>query len=307
MLTHPGHHIGDSWFFVHNQTAHCFYLCCPDLVKRHSAWNIGHATSRDLVDWQIHDLALLKGAPGEWDGVCPATGSVIEQNGRFWMAYTGNHAGPNPSVGLAVSDDLFSWQKCEWNPVTRPDARFYELRGSGARDMEHWRDPYLFRHDGWIYHCVCASRRDGARDERGTVGLARTRDWREWQVLPPPDVQGVAQELEVPQIRQVGEQWYLLFCTHPHLWSAAWRAQHREPTARSSNFAMVAPSPFGPFKLKNPAPIVPFDHPAQPYAAQIVEWRGKHYLLGTLWRDGEADAICDPIEVAFTSDGIAMI
>ena len=259
------------------------------------------------MNWQIHDLALFKGVSGAWDGICPATGSVIEQGGRFWMAYTGNHAGPDPSVGLAVSHDLFRWRKCEWNPATRPDARFYELRGSGARALEHWRDPHLFRHDGWIYHCVCASRNVGQSDERGTIGLARTRDWRVWEVLPPPDVQPVAQELEVPQLREMDGRWYLLFCTHPQLWSASWRRKHPDETAQSGNYAMVSSSPFGPFELRDPRPIVPFDFPFQPYAAQIVEWRGKHYLLGTLWLDGEVDAICDPIAVAFGPNGIRMI
>ena len=64
MLIHPGYHIGDSWYTIADDTIHCYYLTCPDSIERHTAWDIGHATSRNLVDWDIQPLALRKGPPG---------------------------------------------------------------------------------------------------------------------------------------------------------------------------------------------------------------------------------------------------
>src|SRR5512139_362929 len=107
MLKHPGNHLGDSWYFIEGDVAHCFYLTCPEGVERHTAWDIGHATSTNLVDWKIVDIILRRGAPGSYDGRCAATGSVIKAYGRYWLAYTGNWNGPKPCVAIAVSDNLY--------------------------------------------------------------------------------------------------------------------------------------------------------------------------------------------------------
>src|SRR5688572_29092993 len=101
MLIHPDNHLGDTWYHVENGTVHCFYLTCPEHVQRHTAWDIGHATSTNLVDWTIHDLILRKGTPDAYDGGCLATGSVIRFKGRYWLAYTATWNGPQPAVALA--------------------------------------------------------------------------------------------------------------------------------------------------------------------------------------------------------------
>ena len=305
MLVHPGHQIGDPWFFVAGDVAHCFYLVCPLDAPALDAKEIGHATSTDLVNWQVHDLALRRGAPGSYDGVGLATGSVVREGDTFWMSYTGNHAGPNPCAALAYSDDLFEWHKALWNPITRLDEKFYQRIGSGPRAIEHWRDPFLFRHDDWIYHAICANHKGGPPDARGTVGLARSRDWHNWETLSPIQVQPVASELEVPQIREVNGLWYLIFCLAPNWWSDDWRLQHPAETARWSTYAMVGSSPFGPFAMRDARPIVPPDYPVQPYAGQIVEWQGRHYLLGKIKvPDNNGNAVCGPIEVAFAENGV---
>ena len=37
MLIHPGNYIGDTWYYVDNDTIHCFYLTCPDAIERHTS------------------------------------------------------------------------------------------------------------------------------------------------------------------------------------------------------------------------------------------------------------------------------
>ena len=305
MLFHPGHQIGDPWFFIEGDVAHCFYLVCPLDASALDSKEIGHATSTDLVNWHIHPLALRRGAPDSYDGASLATGSVIRAQGKYWMSYTGNHAGPDPCAALATSDDLFAWHKAAWNPITRLDERFYQRTGNAPRAIEHWRDPFLFEHDDYFYQAICANRADGPTDARGTVGLARSRDLRVWETLPPLEVQPVASELEVPQIRQVNGLYYLIFCLAPAWWSAPWRARHPDKITSWSTYTMVGPSPLGPFVLRNPNPIVPPDYPVQPYAGQIVEWQGHHYLMGKIKvPENNGNAVCDPIEVAFDADGV---
>lgn len=94
------------------------------------------------------------------------------------MAYTGHRT---QQVGLAVSDDLYTWEKQAQNPVTAIDSRFYEPTGSGVRKIPHWRDPFLFEHEGFVYHWVCASRNDGPQDARAALGLARSKDMLNWE------------------------------------------------------------------------------------------------------------------------------
>ncbi len=299
MLKHPGRLIGDAWFYVHDDLVHCFYLTCPVDVPRHQHWDIGHATSVDLVTWTILPTALIQGPAGAWDD-CLATGSVIRWQGRFWMAFS---AGRTAQVGVAVSDDLTTWVKYPGNPVTDIDTRYYEETGSGTRAIRHWRDPFLWTDGEWVYHYVCASKREGTPDERGALGLAKTRNMTEWEILSPPPVDPVAQELECPQIYPANGRYYLIFSTITEFFSSRFLAKHAPEELGWSTYSMTGPTPFGPFRMEATGRILPPTYPVQPYACQLVTWGGKTYLLGTLVHP-DGDAICDPIPVAFTDHGV---
>lgn len=131
MLKDPGKHIGDTWYYIEENICHCFYLTCPDTQPRHQCWDIAHATSRDLIHWTKHGIVIPKGQDGEWDCSCLSTGSVIRFDNRYWMAYSGKWDGEIVQIGLAVSDDLHTWKKCNWNPVCKPDGELYAKRGRG--------------------------------------------------------------------------------------------------------------------------------------------------------------------------------
>jgi beta-fructofuranosidase len=304
MLTHPGNHLGDTWYYVQGDTVHCFYLTCPKTVERHTAWDIGHAVSTNLVDWTLHPLALRKGDPGTYDGRGLATGSVLRYDNRYWMAYTGNWDGPRPVVAVAVSDDLYHWEKLPDNPVTAIDPEFYDNEPAPApRNWPHWRDPFLFEYDGKVYHYLCAKLKHGPLDQRGTLGLAKTTDMLHWRVLPPPVVEPIAMELECPQVYRVGELYYLIFSTSTSLLSNNFQKRYPVDHERWTSYAMTGPSPFGPFRMHGKGEIIPPDCPVQPYANQIVIWRGRAYLMGTLWND-QQDTTTDPIPVVFTKTGV---
>ncbi|MCB0182456.1 MAG: hypothetical protein KDI62_29800, partial [Anaerolineae bacterium] len=216
MLIHPGNYIGDTWYYVDNDTIHCFYLTCPNTIERHISWDIAHATSTNLTDWTLHGVILRKGEPDAYDGRCPATGSVIRFKDRYWLAYTGNWNGPQPVAAMAVSDDLFNWEKLPNNPVTQIDPAYYDdTSRRPLRDWLHWRDPFLFEYEGAVYHYVCANKNNGPIDERGTLGLAKTTDMLTWQVLPPPQVDPVCTEMECPQVHHVDGRYYLIFSAMP--------------------------------------------------------------------------------------------
>jgi beta-fructofuranosidase len=205
---------------------------------------------------------------------------------------------------MAVSNDLFNWEKLVENPVTRLDPAWYDAAPRRPpRDWLHWRDPFLFEHRGEVYHYVCANSNRGSLDGRGTLGLAKTGDMRHWQVLPPPQVDPVCTELECPQVYQVEGRTYLIFSALPEFFSQAFQDRYGDSLRGYSSYAMVGESLFGPFRIHGSGQIIPPDYPVQPYANQLVFWQGGAYLLGTVWND-EQDYICDPIPVEFTSTGI---
>jgi len=279
---------------------HCYYLTCPSNVPLHTAWDIAHAVSDDLVHWDIHGIVLKRGGDKDWDGNCLATGSIIQFKGKYWMAYTGRWNEPDVAVGLAVSDDLYSWVKCDFNPITKLDQRFYEAVGSGQRKFAHWRDPFLFEHNGVVYHHVCASRNNGPIDGGGTLGIARSENMINWDVLPPPQVEPVVQELECPQLHQINNQYFLLFSAFPELFSDKIRSRHGE-VLRHATYYMKSETPFGPFRMRSIEPIIPPEHTVQPYACQLVSWKDRLYFLGTVLNNKQ-NYICDPITLTI-SDG----
>jgi beta-fructofuranosidase len=85
----------------------------------------GHASSRDFITWEEHELALTPGDAGAYDaGGCWSGCAVVGADGRVVVVYSG-HAidGELPCVAVADDDSLVHWTKSTLNPVihTRPD------------------------------------------------------------------------------------------------------------------------------------------------------------------------------------------
>ena len=283
-----------------------FFLTKP--VDREGAgWEIGHAVSGNLIDWDYLGLALTRGPEGAWDGESLATGSVIERDGKYWMAFTAfQENGRVQLTGMAVSDDLTTWRRLPENPVTQPEPPYYEQMSSGQRPSSHWRDPFLLDDGDAVYQLICASRNEGDVKTRGTVALARSTDMVEWKILPPLEHDWIAEEMEVPQVYQIEGRWYLVFCTQSPLLSPSFAERFEKGAPRRSNFAMVGSSPLGPYHIHGTGQIVHHPNDVYFYAAQLVNLRGKWYLMATT--HGEAcNVIADPVPVYADETGVHAI
>jgi beta-fructofuranosidase len=308
VLTHPGCHLGDSWYFVDGDVVHCYYLVCPDSVPRHTAWDIAHATSTDLVDWTLHGIVVRRGAADAWDGNCLATGSVVLFDDRYVMAYTARWNEVGVATGIATSDDLCTWTKQGVAPATVPAAPYVCDRPWTDRPPTHWRDPFLrVKTNGddppTLVQLVAAARGDRPDDISGAVGVARSADGLAWTLDAPLDVEGVSRELECPQVCEVDGSWFLIFSAFPALFGDSVRA---DPAARLGHgtYAMAGDGPNGPFRFVQRRPILPAEHPTQSYAGQVITWRGTSYLLGTVWSDN-GDCLADA--VALRADGRLLV
>ena len=123
MYLHKRHRIGDAWYIVDTSNqVHMFYLA--QAMLGNGKRFIGHAVSRNLFEWTRLSPALHPGKTGEWDDFQLCTGSIIECDGRYWMAYSATDTINSPPdepwryqrTGMAVSDDFCIPAVCRrWN------------------------------------------------------------------------------------------------------------------------------------------------------------------------------------------------
>jgi beta-fructofuranosidase len=192
VLRLPDHWVWDSWIADDGERYHLFFLKAPrslgDGALRHTAAVVGHATSADLVGWDVHEDALLP-EPGRWD-------------------------------------DLATWRRVGDRPLLDPDPRWYATLPEDTAASEAWRDPFVYRdRDGW--HMLITARAAGApRLRDGVLGHAVSDDLRDWRLEPPLTAPAGFGQLEVPQVRVVDGRPLLVFTCHPEEQSPEQVARH---------------------------------------------------------------------------------
>jgi beta-fructofuranosidase len=227
MLRIEDHWLWDSWMADDGEHYHLFFLKAPkglgDAGRRHTSARVGHARSRDLVDWEVLPDAL-EPDPDGWDDLAIWTGSVARGDDQVWrMYYTaistrGGHVLRDQRVGLAESEDLTTWRRVLDRPVLEVDSRWYKSLDEDPTASETWRDPLVLRDpdgDGW--HMLVTARGLGAgRNDDGVVAHARSADMRRWEVRPPLSEVGTGfGQLEVLQVREIDGRTVLVFTCHP--------------------------------------------------------------------------------------------
>lgn len=285
----------------------------PDPEDRHWIATIGHAESDDLQTWRRIGTALDRGEPGAWDDRAIWTGCAIEHDGVHYLFYTAlssTDASPIQRVGVATSHDLKTWQRHPANPILTADPRWYETAATHPNGDETWRDPWVYwddSHSEWRL-LICARANSGPFDERGVVGLARSRDLITWEVLPPLTEPGEFAQLEVPHLACIADRWYLVFCTPDH---SAQRLARTGPTGKwFGTHYLVADSPDGPFRLLDDMPLCG-DQLGSYYAGRIETGLGPEPLFFA-WRrladDGSfVGGVSNPVVVQVGDNGALSI
>jgi beta-fructofuranosidase len=295
--------IWDSWIADDGERYHLFFLKAPRALKdaglRHTAATIGHASSLDLVDWDVHADALLPDAK-RWDDVALWTGSAVRGDDGTWrMYYTAlssdpGHGVKDQRIGLAESRDLTSWQRVGDRPLVAPDPRWY--RTIDGTHSETWRDPFVFADpegDGW-HMLITARHPDAPRLSDGVLAHARSADLATWELQPPLTEPAGFGQIEVPQVRAVDGRHVLVFTCHPEEQSAG----QIERFGLHSTWSVLGDHPLGPWDIDAARP---FEAAPKLFAAPLVQQRdGTWAFVGFLNQEPEgilSFEILDPIPV----------
>jgi beta-fructofuranosidase len=295
--------IWDSWIADDGERYHLFFLKAPraleDAGLRHTAATIGHASSLDLVDWDVHEDALLPDAK-RWDDVALWTGSAVRDDDGTWrMYYTAlssdpGHGVKDQRIGLAESRDLTSWKRVGDRPLVAPDPRWY--RTIDGTHSETWRDPFVFadpQGDGW-HMLITARHPDAPRLSDGVLAHARSADLATWELQPPLTEPAGFGQIEVPQVRVVDGRHVLVFTCHPEEQSAG----QIERFGPHSTWSVLGDHPLGPWDIDAARP---FEAAPKLFAAPLVQRRdGTWAFVGFLNQEPEgilSFEILDPIPV----------
>jgi beta-fructofuranosidase len=299
--------IWDSWYVKDGDTHHAFYLCASrglgDSNRRHRHPSVGHAISKDLINWQTLPDALTPSESPAFDSWTTWTGSVIQDdNGLWWMFYTGSSredGGLIQTIGAATSKDLISWQKLGTTPMVSADARWYEKLDLTVWGDEAWRDPWVFRFPGQkTWHMLITARsKEGNPRSRGVVGHAISENLVDWQVQPPLSAPGQGfGQMEVFQFEIVDGVPLLIFCVGWAELDEAGLARYGE---RQTTYSLVVDENLENLDFTKARPIPGPDI----YAGRIIKGTdGRWNFMGFIDAvDGVfVGEICDP--VAITAD-----
>jgi beta-fructofuranosidase len=175
--------LGDCMPFFDGETLHLYYLL--DEGHHQGLGGLGghqwaHASSRDLVAWRHHPLALP--ITSDWEGsIC--TGSVVLHQGVYHAFYATRARDRTQHLGHAVSEDGVSFAKAEPNPLLSAPA------GYAASDF---RDPLVFAGDDAAWHMLVTSRIEPfpLAGRGGCLLHLRSDDLWRWEVDGPLLVPG---------------------------------------------------------------------------------------------------------------------
>ena len=307
MLELADHWVWDCWLFDDGEEFHIFFLRASkaliDPDRRHFRASVGHAKSKDLINWTLLPDALVAADVPAWDEVATWTGSVIKnpKDGLYYMFYAGvtrPNGGIVQQIGLATSADLITWHRDPNNPVTSADAAIYETQENGDQHT-NWRDPWVFFDDrDNLWHMLnTADIKNGGKKTRATVAHSISSDLREWKVLPPLHGESGFGQVEVIQVEKIEGRYVLVFCVNAH------DLNEVKPGFKTGTYSVPADSPTGPFHFDQ-TDIIDAEGI---YAGRIIKDRSGHWvLLGFEAGQSTGDftgRICDPIPLELTAEG----
>ncbi|OQX86213.1 hypothetical protein B6D60_06655 [candidate division KSB1 bacterium 4484_87] len=210
-----GFYLKDFCIFKHGNVYHLFHIagtpgvsCC---LPGNELW-FGHATTKNFRYWETHEPCLYIDTNG-WDNGHVFAPYVIEFQGKFWMFYTGVSIKNRQRIGLAVSDDLYSWRRVSKNPIITPEKYPWAFcpddRGSACRD------PHICRFGDEFSLYYTAVTREG----KGCVARASSADLLHWKDGGPVFMSDQLAHPESSNVQEFEGKYFLFFGGQYEFWS----------------------------------------------------------------------------------------
>jgi beta-fructofuranosidase len=197
-------YVGDCMPFWHDGIFHLFWLLDEQHHKKgdglgYHQW--AHSSTRDLVRWEEHPLALPITESFE-ASIC--TGSVFWHDGLYYAFYATRRRNWDQQVCVATSEDCLHFDKSPRNPIASPPA--------GYRP-KHYRDPFVFRGpDGCFHMLVSAELESYPLAERGgCLAHLISKDLWDWKLQDPFLIPGYLGVPECADYFEWNGWYYLLF------------------------------------------------------------------------------------------------
>ena len=214
MFCEPGRSFIDHSFVEKDGVMHVFYIRGYVGYEWDTRFcdTFGHATSTDLVHWEIQPpcLCTTRGGVDCYQVWAPG---IAKKNGVYYMYYTGVNLNVAQSICLATSRDLYTWAKHGENPGVLPGKW-------GAWTPDAWsdcRDAMVFCDDdgtAYMYYCTAKKTEDGGM--RTALGIASSRDMLRWQDEGAYCFDICDVTLESPFVLKKGGKYYLFYTNCGH-------------------------------------------------------------------------------------------
>lgn len=200
------YNVGDCMPFFHDGVFHAYFL--KDRHSHQSKWRLGahqfaHISSKDLIHWETHPLAVP--ITHDWEGsIC--TGSFLHAKGKFYAFYAVRMSDyTSAKLTWATSEDGIHYTKSErYFSLTYP----YETTSA--------RDPEVFLGEDQKYHMlVTTDLLEGATEGRtGCLAHLISSDLENWEQLPPFYVPGYTDQPECTDYFSWNGYYYLIFSNY---------------------------------------------------------------------------------------------
>ncbi len=312
--------VWDSWYAKDGDMWHCYFLkadkALGDPHLRHFHVSQGHATSKNLIDWDYHGTCFAPAPAPAWDDMTTWTGSVIQDDDGLWhLFYTGGSQaedGLYQRIGHAISTDMHNWQRVGNGlclDMIGDNAKYYEKDHMvGFWSDRAMRDPWVIKDpngNGWLMYFTARVPDESDPNMGGAVGFATSDDLYTWK-LQTPVFQGLFGQLEVPQVFELNGRWYCLFCTADIHWSDTFM-QNAGVTPVIGNHYLIGDSPTGCWQV---APgFMDGAIPCRRYAGRILHTDTGAVMMGfdDNWQNTFVGEITDPTPITADGDGYLSI
>ncbi len=203
--------IGDVDVVKVDDIFHLFHLVLPNHAY------IAHAVSTDGLHWKRVKNALFISDPGAWDDGMLWTMHVSrdpDKASAWRMFYTGltqGERGRIQRIGMAESDDLYSWQKVDSGlyPL-EVDGTYYESRIDEGRSWVSFRDPFFYLEENKRWLLAAGRIKTGPLVHRGCVALAEETSRNRFAFKRPLYFPARYDDVEVPSLVGLENRYYLI-------------------------------------------------------------------------------------------------